>query len=231
MVNNSFVFLRTFWKQVCAAGNDTEEMELVRAIVEYGLDGKDPGFSGLKQSVFIPIKFSIDKAKKNRKKNRENGRKGGRPRVTGDNRNKPGKISSNLNVNDNVNENVNGNGKDRRPSLTDILNFCHEEGLTIDCQRFYDYYDRNDWMTGDVPVRDWKALVRHWQENEFPHSAEASNAEEEKAPLPELICPVCGRKQTEIDFASHMCTCGLEHKDFENKEEIQSMKTASEGGK
>ena len=75
--------------------------------------------------------------------------------------------NANVNVNENQNKNVNVNGKAGQthftpPTLTQILDYLVEKELTIDAERFIDYYTSNGWMIGKNQMRDWKAAVRSW---------------------------------------------------------------------
>ena len=60
------------------------------------------------------------------------------------------------------------------PTRDEILEFCRENGLTIDADRFLDYYSSNGWRVGKNPMKDWKATVRNWarkDQQERPVSA------------------------------------------------------------
>ena len=48
------------------------------------------------------------------------------------------------------------------PTAEDVLDFCLENGLSIDVDRFMDYYTSNGWRVGRNPMKDWKATVRNW---------------------------------------------------------------------
>ena len=52
------------------------------------------------------------------------------------------------------------------PTLTQILDYLSEKELTIDAERFIDYYTSNGWMIGKNQMRDWKAAVRSWARQE-----------------------------------------------------------------
>lgn len=45
--------------------------------------------------------------------------------------------------------------------------YCREINATVDAQRFVDYYTANGWKVGGkAPMRDWKATVRNWHNND-----------------------------------------------------------------
>jgi len=62
------------------------------------------------------------------------------------------------------------------PSVEDVKAYCEERGNGIDPRMFFDYYAARGWMTGSVPVRDWKALVRTWELRERATHAGAESA-------------------------------------------------------
>lgn len=53
------------------------------------------------------------------------------------------------------------------PTLEEVKNYCESEGLIISPERFFNHYSKNNWITqkGKV-VDDWKALAKHWDEQD-----------------------------------------------------------------
>lgn len=54
------------------------------------------------------------------------------------------------------------------PSLDDVKKYAQETGSNVDPERFYQFYSDKDWMTGNEPINDWKALFRKWSAGEKP---------------------------------------------------------------
>lgn len=52
------------------------------------------------------------------------------------------------------------------PTVEQVAAYCQERGNGIDAQYFCDYYARNGWRAGKVPMADWKAAVRTWERNQ-----------------------------------------------------------------
>lgn len=52
------------------------------------------------------------------------------------------------------------------PTLEDVAAYCKEKELSVDAQRFVDYYQSNGWRVGKNPMRDWQAAVRNWNGKE-----------------------------------------------------------------
>ena len=135
---NTFIVYADDIKEIIDELNDNQVASLFRAMVDYQVSGKEPGFSGSLRFVWIPIRQHMDRdcAKWQRTKERRSaaGRKGGIR--SGEVRNKTNEANEaneamlrsgsnastneaneanisgeavNVNVNDNVNVNVNGN--------------------------------------------------------------------------------------------------------------------------
>lgn len=52
------------------------------------------------------------------------------------------------------------------PTVEEVRAYCRERGNNVDPQRFVDYYSSNGWMVGKNRMKDWKAAVRTWEQNE-----------------------------------------------------------------
>lgn len=52
------------------------------------------------------------------------------------------------------------------PSVEEVQDYCFEKGLSMDAQRFVDYYESNGWMVGRNKMKDWKAAARGWEARE-----------------------------------------------------------------
>lgn len=52
------------------------------------------------------------------------------------------------------------------PTLEEITEFCTANAISIDAERFFDYYSSNGWMVGKNKMRDWQAAVRSWSKRD-----------------------------------------------------------------
>ena len=52
------------------------------------------------------------------------------------------------------------------PTVEEVKAYCEERKNGIDYQHFIDYYTANGWKVGKNPMRDWKATVRTWENND-----------------------------------------------------------------
>lgn len=48
------------------------------------------------------------------------------------------------------------------PTVDEVREYCMAQGLTIDAERFVDYYEANGWKVGNQGMKDWRATVRNW---------------------------------------------------------------------
>ncbi|MCX2839094.1 hypothetical protein OQ279_13135 [Salinimicrobium sp. MT39] len=94
------------------------------------------------------------------------------------------------NINSTKLEKISKQPKDRM----DVLLFFNAKGLSPEeGKRFFDYYQKNEWRTGDgEQVRDWEALAHSWIKNTFRFSGkkfskkdslQTSNAKDYDQPL------------------------------------------------
>lgn len=53
------------------------------------------------------------------------------------------------------------------PTLEEVKQFVKEENLTISPERFFSFYESQDWRTASgYPIKDWRSKARTWQSTE-----------------------------------------------------------------
>lgn len=168
---DSMVFYRSFYEAIKRLP-ELSRAKLYDAVFAYGLDGEEMELDGIEDAMFQLIKPQIDA--NNRRK--ENGKKGGRPKTEA----KPNcnldetKQEPNVNVNANANVNVNVKEKESKkksvrfspPTVSDVKEYCLEKGLTIDAERFVNFYESKGWYVGKNKMKDWRSAVRGWASRE-----------------------------------------------------------------
>lgn len=65
------------------------------------------------------------------------------------------------------------------PTLAEVTDYCSEKGLTVNAERFIDYYESNGWKVGKNPMKDWRATLRNWSRED--KAKPQYNAEEMQA--------------------------------------------------
>lgn len=167
------VFYRSFASAIKKLP-DEFQLSALWAIIDYGLDGKEPSDDGIAEAIFSMAKPQIDA--NNRKY--QNGLKGGRRKPT-DNQEEP-KCNQTITKqsfsetkpepNENEKENVNVKDKEKEikrkrftpPTIQEVAEYCLEKGYAVDAERFIDFYASKGWMIGKNQMKDWKAAVRNW---------------------------------------------------------------------
>jgi hypothetical protein len=51
------------------------------------------------------------------------------------------------------------------PSFKEVSDYCIERNNRVNPQAFLDHYESNGWMRGKTKIKDWKACVRTWEQN------------------------------------------------------------------
>lgn len=60
------------------------------------------------------------------------------------------------------------------PTLEEITAYCRERKNNVNPQKFLDHYTTVGWKRGKTPIKDWKACVRLWENDEKGKKGTAS---------------------------------------------------------
>ena len=52
------------------------------------------------------------------------------------------------------------------PTIAEIEEYAKSISYPIDAEKFFDYYDGNDWFRGKTKIKKWEACVRTWKSND-----------------------------------------------------------------
>lgn len=53
-----------------------------------------------------------------------------------------------------------------RPSIDDVKDFIKKCGLNISADKFFNYYEDKNWEIKGECIKDWRACLFHWEDNE-----------------------------------------------------------------
>ena len=81
--------------------------------------------------------------------------------------------NNNKQINNTIREN--NNNRFTPPTAQDVKDYCNEKNISIDAERFVDYYTSKGWLVGKAKMKDWRAAVRNWARNEKPSKAAPVN--------------------------------------------------------
>lgn len=55
-----------------------------------------------------------------------------------------------------------------KPTRDEVREYCRERGNAVNADLFYDHYEANGWVQrAGKPIRDWKAAIRTWEQNDI----------------------------------------------------------------
>ena len=190
----SFVFYRSFYEALQNVPKK-HRTEVYEAVFAYAFESREPSLTGVTRALWELIRPQLDASERryeNAKKGAEYGKLGGRPK-----KNQPEKkplkgyetktLNDNVNVNVNDNANANDNGSASQasasafiaPTFQEVMDECRKCGYKASiASKFFMFYDRSHWRTKEgEPVRDWRAMLRIWNENEAePKKQKSKNA-------------------------------------------------------
>ena len=64
--------------------------------------------------------------------------------------------------------------KFQKPTIEEIKSYCLERNNSINPIQFFDYYESKGWLIGKNPMKDWKACVRTWEQNQNKYNNNTS---------------------------------------------------------
>ena len=159
--------------------------KLIKHIFAYVNDQNPPCDDLLLTIAFEPIKQALKrdllKYDDYIDKQRFNGAKGGRPKkeeetqITQPFFKEPKKAD---NVNVTVSDNVKGIKVTRdvfiKPSIIELKNYMTEIGMADVSEKWFDYYESNGWLIGKNKMKNWKAAVRTWKNNNLSNNSSST---------------------------------------------------------
>ena len=74
-----------------------------------------------------------------------------------------------------------------KPSISEIQQYCEERQNTINAEKFFNYYEANGWKVGKNKMKDWKACVRTWEQNEKKYNQTSQKNNFNKSELDDKI--------------------------------------------
>jgi hypothetical protein len=153
--------------------------KLIKHIFAYVNDENPPCDDLLLTIAFEPIKTQLKRDLRKYddyiEKQKFNGAKGGRPKkdeetqITQPFFQEP-KKADNVNVNATVKDIKVNRDVFIKPSIVEIKNYMLEIGMNDVSEKWFDYYESNGWLVGKNKMKNWKAAVRTWKNNNLSNN-------------------------------------------------------------
>ena len=149
--------------------DDEECGRLFKAMLGYSLDGREPQLTGNERFLWVVARQHMDREAAVYEKKVKHLKRGNVP-VT----EKKGSVSEQDKDKEKDNDkdkdkdslSLGGAGapeeREKRPTLSEVMEFSQREGIQTDVEYFYNYYEANGWHMGKQPIRDWRAALKAW---------------------------------------------------------------------
>jgi hypothetical protein len=113
-------------------------------------------------TIIDNIKRDASKRAKQSIASAENGKLGGRPKK----KKKPNPIPENPKETQLVLKETKPKSKlFIKPTIDEIKNYCLERKNNVNAESFSNYYEARGWKLKGIQMKDWKACVRTWEQN------------------------------------------------------------------
>lgn len=192
---DGLIFYKSFQKAIKLLP-ESEQLKALWAIIDYGIDGKEPQEEGLYRIAYEMAKPQID-ANNQRK---TNGSRGGRPSKTNGYENEKPMVFENEEIEkpkEKVKEKVKDKEKDKEntlkgvkekrfapPTKAEVEEYCQEKGYGVNAERFIDFYESKGWYIGKNKMKNWRAAVRNWSRSQRQELTAEAGKRQGKAAAP-----------------------------------------------
>lgn len=145
---------------------DAERGRLFTALLEYSISGRTNALKGNERYVFPFMRSQIDRDKAAYEEkcavHSKNGKKGAMAKLKAD------RLRA-----------AEGQDGKTEPQLIDIEEYCRANGLSVDPQAFFNYYQAADWTdSSGRKVISWKQKLLTWENNGLNRTGQREEPEE-----------------------------------------------------
>ena len=153
---------------------DEQAGDLFRHILRYVNDQDPQSDSVITKIAFEPIKQALkrdlDKYKSICERNSDNAKK--RWDATASDRipKHTKNADSDIDIDSDIDKDIKVNKGFVKPSIVEIKTYMTEIGMTDVSEKWFDYYESNGWLVGKNKMKNWKAAVRTWKNNNLSNN-------------------------------------------------------------
>jgi hypothetical protein len=188
---DSMIFYRSFYEAIRELP-ERNQVEVLRAICEFGFDGSEPEISGLSKTIWILIKPNLQANRKKWESGCKAKTKQPKSKTEAKNKQTRSKVEANVYVDVDVDVDEDGNedkDKDKnekglmvvpselpnkkflKPSLQEVSLYvqskepqANKELIHQFAEKFWNFYESNGWKVGKNPMKSWQSAIRTWNE-------------------------------------------------------------------
>ena len=151
---------------------DEQAGDLFRHILRYVNDQDPQSDSVITKIAFEPIKQALkrdlDKYKSICERNSDNAKK--RWDATASDRIPKHTKNADIDIDIDIDKDIKVNKGFVKPSIVEIKTYMIEIGMTDVSEKWFDYYESNGWLVGKNKMKNWKAAVRTWKNNNLSNN-------------------------------------------------------------
>ena len=153
---------------------DEQAGDLFRHILRYVNDQDPQSDSVITKIAFEPIKQALkrdlDKYKSICERNSDNAKK--RWDATASDRipKHTKNADSDIDSDSDIDKDIKVNKGFVKPSIEELKTYMIEIGMTDVSEKWFDYYESNGWLVGKNKMKNWKAAVRTWKNNNLSNN-------------------------------------------------------------
>jgi hypothetical protein len=186
---DSMIFYRSFYEAIRELP-ERNQVEVLRAICEFGFDGSEPEISGLSKTIWILIKPNLQANRKKWESGCKAKTKQPKSKTEANNKQTRSKVEANVYVDVDVDEDGNEdkdkdknekglmvlpaevpNKKFLKPSLQEVSLYvqskepqANKELIHQFAEKFWNFYESNGWKVGKNPMKSWQSAIRTWND-------------------------------------------------------------------
>ena len=183
------IFYRSFYEAIRELP-ERNQVEVLRAICEFGFDGSEPEISGLSKTIWILIKPNLQANRKKWESGCKAKTKQPKSKTEANNKQTRSKVEANVYVDVDVDEDGNEdkdkdknekglmvlpaevpNKKFLKPSLQEVSLYvqskepqANKELIHQFAEKFWNFYESNGWKVGKNPMKSWQSAIRTWND-------------------------------------------------------------------
>ena len=188
---DGFMFFRSYYEAIRQLPDPEEQAALYDAVCAYAFLDEEPQFTGISQAMWNLILPSLARSVKrasnakkrkiqykNETKIRKKSGEKRREKMTEEEEEAEEEVEVEVEEKEKKEKKVDKEGEGEStsgdgppplltPSYEQIQDYCHEQGLTVDPKRFFNYYEACGWMLHGGPMVNWRACLESWERNDL----------------------------------------------------------------
>jgi hypothetical protein len=182
---DSMILYRSFYEAIIELP-ESNQLEIMKAIFEYGFDGVEPKLSGLSKTIWILIKPNLEANRRKWENGCQPKQKQSVSKTEANTKQSGSKTEGNVYVDVDVEEDkdveeeendkiINTKKLDKRfvsPTIQEVAEYvkskhpsAHQDRVNVFAEKFWSHYENKSWSYGkNQKMKDWRLAMSQWKE-------------------------------------------------------------------